>query len=181
MLHLIYAMTKHINKLFYSWLYIGYSRWAPGTMASLAAIPLCIMLNRFSNHFLKLSFILAFILLSIMSAAIEQETSQTNDPGYIVIDEVAGMLIATYFVMKSFAFDTTQITQYISAFIFFRLFDIWKPYPISILDKKSKTSDTPLKRGIYIVLDDVLAGIFSCALFYIGMKLFWFYLRHSSN
>lgn len=181
MLHLIYSMTKHINKLFYSWFYIGYSPKAPGTMASLGAIPLCIMLNQFPGHIHKVGFILAFILLAILSATFDQETSLIKDPSYFVIDEVVGMLIATYFVMKNFTFEITHIVQYLSAFIFFRLFDIWKPFPISFLDKKSKTSNTAFKRGAFIVLDDVLAGVFACALFYFSMKLFWIYLRHSSN
>ncbi len=173
-------MTKQLNKLFYSWFYLGYSPKASGTIASVGAIPLCIMLNQYQSHFMKISFIIGFTLLAIISAAAEQEESQKRDPSHIVSDEVAGMLISTYFVTKDFTFNQTHFIQYGYAFLLFRLFDIWKPTPIRILDKKSKTSQTAFHRGIYIILDDVLAGIFACAVYALTLYIFWKYYHHSS-
>jgi phosphatidylglycerophosphatase A len=77
-----------------------------------------------------------------------------NDPGLVVIDEVLGvwvtMLGAKVFLWKSF----------FAGFVFFRVFDIWKPWPIRSLEK--------LPEGIGIVADDLVAGIYAALILYIG-------------
>jgi phosphatidylglycerophosphatase A len=72
---------------------------------------------------------------------------QTKDPGCIVIDEIAGMILTL------FGLPFNMMTL-ILGFVLFRVLDIWKPYPIRFLDKN-------LSGGVGIVMDDVAAGILS--------------------
>ena len=74
------------------------------------------------------------------------QDKQLNDPGIIVIDEMAGMLVAFIAIPKELIF-------IIAAFILFRFFDIVKPFPINIVEN--------LSSGWGIVLDDFVAGIFA--------------------
>jgi phosphatidylglycerophosphatase A len=69
-----------------------------------------------------------------------------------VIDEVAGMLVTLSFV-------THGIMNYLFAFLLFRLFDIWKPWPISWADKN-------VKGGLGILLDDLIAGLIAGGIIY---------------
>ena len=74
-----------------------------------------------------------------------------KDHKSIIIDELAGMWLA----LLPALYLSTQMSRSsyaLMAFIFFRLFDIWKPFPISYFDQK-------IKNGFGIVLDDLLAGI----------------------
>ena len=79
------------------------------------------------------------------------------DPGFVVFDEIVGFLIAMYLLPKS-------VGWIIAGFILFRLFDIWKPYPIKIVEHK-------LGVGTGIMLDDVIAGIYALVVLHIAKVL----------
>ena len=126
-------------------LYIGAIPVAPGTFGSLIGLPLCFLLSRLS--FLQsVMFILIFILFAVGIASAAEKILKQKDPGQIVIDEIAGILVT--FVGLPFNLKTA-----LAGFIIFRLFDILKPFPIRILDKR-------LEGGSGVVLDDVLAGVY---------------------
>lgn len=119
---------------------------APGTFGTLAAIPVYLMLIQFDLWV----FIGVTCLVSILGIYICNYTSKAlgvHDHSGIVIDEIAGYLIT----MIAVPFDWKWI---IAGFILFRFFDILKPWPISWLDKK-------VGGGFGIMIDDVLAGLFS--------------------
>jgi len=78
--------------------------------------------------------------------------SDSKDHSSIVIDEVAGMLLALSFIPH-------EVIPYVSAFILFRLFDIWKPWLISWVDQN-------IKGGLGILLDDLIAGLFAGGIIY---------------
>ena len=80
------------------------------------------------------------------------QASDSKDHSAIVIDEVAGMFVALSFVSYG-------VITYISAFLIFRLFDIWKPWPISWADQN-------VKGGLGILLDDLIAGLFAGGIIY---------------
>jgi len=80
------------------------------------------------------------------------------DPGCIVIDEIVGMLIALTLVPDHPA-------AWLLAFILFRIFDIWKPFPVSWFDRH-------LHGGIGIMLDDVMAGVYAFVCLQIIRALF---------
>ena len=72
-----------------------------------------------------------------------------KDPGIIVIDEVAGMLVSVLFVPRT-------IPVLVTAFLLFRLFDIWKPFPARQLQE--------MHGGVGVMLDDLIAGAYALAL-----------------
>jgi phosphatidylglycerophosphatase A len=92
---------------------------------------------------------LAATLIGIPSATIAARESGRKDPGFVVIDEVAGQWIALIGIRPDWP-------HAILALLLFRLFDIWKPWPIRRLEQ--------LPEGTGIMLDDVAAGALALAL-----------------
>lgn len=130
----------------------GLSPKAPGTMGTLAAIPLYLLLAQLDLHwYLLVTIVLALVgtwFCAYTSAALEVH----DHPG-IVIDEFVGFLITMIAV---------PLNPYtlVLGFMLFRLFDIIKPWPIGWLDRK-------LHGGPGIMLDDVLAGVYALALMHL--------------
>ena len=128
----------------------GLLKPGPGTYGSIAALGLWYA----AAHFFAPSFtaltiattIAALIVtaLGIPASTIVAREAAREDPGFVVIDEVAGQLIALIAL-------TPTPTHAIIALILFRLFDIWKPWPIRRLEA--------LPEGTGIMLDDVAAGL----------------------
>jgi len=126
--------------------FIGNISFAPGTFGSILGLPLCFFLSKI-NLLIVVFLTVIFILFSIWIAQRAEKIVNTKDPGCIVIDEIAGILVTFTgipFHMISVAF----------GFVIFRALDIWKPYPISWIERK-------LSGGAGIVMDDVVAGICS--------------------
>ena len=92
------------------------------------------------------------------------------DAKEIVIDEFVGQNIPLFFLLfiplNTNTYNKDFVTLIILSFFFFRFFDILKPYPINLIDKK-------MKNGFGVMLDDVIAGIFSALLIY-AVVLLWF-------
>jgi len=126
--------------------YVGNVPLAPGTLGSLIGLPLCFLLAGIQ---LPPAIILAvlFIGFAVWIAHAAEKTLKKKDPGCIVIDEVAGMVVT----LIGLPFN---LTTAVIGFIIFRILDILKPFPIRTLDKH-------LPGGIGIVADDVVAGIFA--------------------
>jgi len=126
--------------------YVGNIPPAPGTLGSLIGLALCFLLAGIQ---LPPAIILAvlFIGFAVWIAHAAEKTLKKKDPGCIVIDEVAGMVVT----LIGLPFNLTTAG---SGFIIFRILDILKPFPIRTLDKR-------LPGGIGIVADDVVAGIFA--------------------
>ena len=126
--------------------YVGNVPLAPGTLGSLIGLPLCFLLAGIQ---LPAAIILAvlFIGFAVWIAHAAEKTLKKKDPGCIVIDEVAGMVVT----LIGLPFN---LTTAVIGFIIFRILDILKPFPIRTLDKR-------LPGGIGIVADDVVAGIFA--------------------
>jgi phosphatidylglycerophosphatase A len=128
-----------------TWFGIGLLRPAPGTWGSLAGVLLWFFLPH--AHTWIWLILPLFILLSWYVCAQANKDSDSGDHSSIVIDEVAGMLVTLAFVPHT-------LFGYFLAFLLFRLFDIWKPWPISWVDKN-------IKGGWGILFDDLLAGLFA--------------------
>jgi len=124
----------------------GLSPVAPGTMGTLVAVPIFLVIETFSP-LIYLLFITTMFFFGCWSSAMTTKALNVNDHPGIVIDEIVGYLITMFFV---------PVIWYwvILGFLLFRLFDIWKPWPVSIVDEK-------VKGGIGVMLDDVLAAIYS--------------------
>jgi phosphatidylglycerophosphatase A len=127
---------------------IGLLPGMPGSWASLAALP-CAWLIRSAGGLAAVG-IAAFIAFALgwWASARVARASHAADPSYVVVDEVA----AQWLVLLGAPFDWRW---YAVAFLLFRLFDIWKPFPVSWVDRH-------VKGGIGIMLDDVVAAL--CAL-----------------
>jgi phosphatidylglycerophosphatase A len=122
----------------------GYSPVAPGTAGSLAALLPCGLLSLLPLS-VSTIFLIAFIVLAVWAAELAEGILGQKDPGCIVIDEFAGMmitLIGIHFTWQSV----------LSGFIIFRIMDILKPFPIRYLERT-------IPGGAGVVLDDVAAGV----------------------
>jgi phosphatidylglycerophosphatase A len=126
--------------------YIGKIPLAPGTFGSLIGLPLCFLLAEIQLSAAIIA-VLLIIALAIWISNVAERTLERKDPGCIVIDEIAGMVVT----LIGLPFNLTTATI---GFILFRILDILKPFPIRILDKR-------LPGGLGIVADDVVAGIFA--------------------
>ena len=140
---------------------IGYFKYAPGTVASIVTCALWLLLYSLKINFLLLAFLYLIILLYsiILIDKLSKKFSEV-DAKEIVIDEFLGMSLSLFPFYAYFAIrgswhvmdDFSGAT--IVCFILFRFFDIVKPFPINLIDKK-------LKNGLGVVMDDLIAGLFS--------------------
>ncbi|WP_100656336.1 phosphatidylglycerophosphatase A [Alteromonas flava] len=126
----------------------GLIPFMPGTMGSLAALPLLGLLALVGMEWTLICAVLASISGIWLCGKTAQDMGM-HDHGSIVWDEVAGMLVAFLFI------PITPLTL-IAGFVLFRIFDILKPWPINFLDKH-------LHGGLGIMLDDIVAGLMTCA------------------
>jgi phosphatidylglycerophosphatase A len=137
--------------------YSGYLPKAPGTWGSLVGVLLWFALAPCSPLVYALTVLALCIGGTFVSGSAEKILDQ-GDPGVVVIDEIAGQLIALAFVPVS------PLTALLG-FALFRFFDILKPFPVSWLDQH-------IHGGLGIMLDDVAAGLAALALLHAGLYLF---------
>ena len=168
-------MVSKITKLIVTFLGTGYSRICPGTVASIATLPLWFLIALVINYFQidNPIFIIALIILSIYIIGyihIKKYVTEKNldDPKEVVIDEVVGQLISffislfhVYFLSKTDVQSFTSEHEILMNFliiilpiILFRFFDIKKPWIIGKIDSN-------IKNAIGIMLDDIVGGVFA--------------------
>ena len=133
------------NKIIITFFGVGFIPFAPGTFGSLAGLALGLVLISINIYLFYFSIPILFIL-GIISSNIHQKTTGKKDDSIIVIDEVVGQLIAMLCVGNN-------ISLIIASFVLFRIFDIFKPWPASYVDKN-------INNGLGVMLDDVFAGIY---------------------
>jgi phosphatidylglycerophosphatase A len=136
--------------------FLGNIPFAPGTFGSLLGIPLCFALSK-TDVFVAALITLLFIVLAIWIAHIAEKRFNNTDPGNIVIDEIAGMAVT--FLGVPF-----NLASVVTGFLLFRVLDIAKPFPIRRLERS-------LSGGLGIVLDDVIAGIYSNLILRLAYRL----------
>ncbi len=151
-------MIKKINYLFVTFFGIGTVRYAPGTITSLITVIFLYSLFHIINisSYIILFFLLIIFMYSFIAVSDYIKESDYKDPKEVVIDEVIGQSIPIYLYEISHGTeknDQVAIFFYIYIFILFRFFDIKKPFPINIFDKKFKNS-------FGVILDDVIAGLY---------------------
>lgn len=155
---------------------VGYLPIAPGTWGSLVGVGLYLLWNLLRAKFflaytdghgptigllsLWTAFTLALVftvtMAGVWAATRVEKLSGCKDPGIVVIDEVAGQLITFLFIPLVGLSLKLEWPLVVAGFLLFRLFDIWKPYPIRRLEA--------LESGLGIMADDVLAGAYAAAL-----------------
>ncbi|MDO5674877.1 MAG: phosphatidylglycerophosphatase A [bacterium] len=135
----------------------GYLPKAPGTWAS-ALTALCwLAVGTFLPfHAVPyLLFVAAVFVVGVASAGATEKLLDRPDPSLVVIDEVAGQLIALCAA-------PTHPLAALAGFILFRIFDIFKPFPVRWLDQH-------IHGGLGIMLDDVAAGLYALAVLQLGL------------
>ena len=129
---------------------IGRLRPGPGTWGSLATVLLWAALAHALSPALRTPVAIALVvvvtLIGIPAATLVARGSGTKDPQFVVIDEVAGQLVALIAVPLAWK-------SFLAGFILFRVFDIVKPPPVRQLEA--------LPEGAGIVLDDIAAGLYA--------------------
>lgn len=127
---------------------------APGTFGTLVGIPFWFLLSGLSLP-AYLAVVSGMALFGCWLCGASARRLGVHDFGGIVFDEIVGFLITCVPLLMDLSFDTLPDWLRLSiAFVLFRVFDIWKPWPIGWLDQK-------LQGGVGIMLDDVLAGVYA--------------------
>ena len=133
-----------------TWFGCGYAPVAPGTAGSLGALAVAFALSKWGlwHPLMFPALALALFPVAVWASTVAARESKKKDPGLVVVDEVLGQWIALAGV-------TAALTPFswIAAFLLFRLFDIWKPWPVRRLEA--------LPEGLGIVADDIGAGIYA--------------------
>jgi len=134
----------------------GLSPIAPGTVGSLVGVLLVwLMAPLAAPLYAALTMILFF--LGIFICGQTARDLGAKDPGAIVFDEIVGFLVAMYLV-------PTTWPWLLGGFLVYRLFDIWKPWPIGAVEEK-------FGLGTAIMMDDVVAGLYTLALLHMTKLL----------
>ncbi|MCK4467699.1 MAG: phosphatidylglycerophosphatase A [Desulfobacterales bacterium] len=126
--------------------FIGNIPFAPGTFGTILGLPLCFLLSR-TNFSVAVLLTAIFIIFAVLIAHDAEKILKKNDPGCIVVDEIVGLMVTLF----GLPFNAVYM---LAGFVIFRFFDILKPFPIRLIERK-------LSGGTAIVMDDVVAGIFS--------------------
>lgn len=135
--------------LYLSWFGTGYSPKAPGTVGSLATLPFLYLLHLNAPSILLLVILIVVLtVLACWAADIVQKQMGLQDPQWIVIDEVIGMLI-TWTIVRPQTY-----LEWALVFGAFRFFDIVKIWPASFFDEK-------VKNGAGTIVDDVISGLYA--------------------
>ena len=134
----------------------GLSPKAPGTAGTLVAIPIYLLIADLGLLHYTL-FIAVTSLLGIWICGVASRQLNVHDHPGIVWDEFVGYWITMWAVPADW-------TWIIAGFVAFRVFDIVKPWPISVLDRR-------VGGGLGIMVDDMLAGVMACITLHIAMWL----------
>jgi phosphatidylglycerophosphatase A len=126
--------------------YSGYFPVAPGTVGSAAGLVAYLLVWWSQSVAVEVGLILLVFAAGVWAGTIAEQYFGGIDPGPIVIDEVAGMLITLAFVPVS-------LTGALVAFVLFRVFDVVKPYPARRLER--------LHGGLGVMADDAMAAIYA--------------------
>jgi len=150
---MVLGMNK-IIRLITTFFYIGEIPIAPGTMASAAGALISIALLH--NPILYLLVLVFVLLIGFLTCGRMEAIVKEHDPSNVVIDEVAGAMIAFFLLPLT-------VPVYVTAFFLFRAFDMFKIYPANRLEN--------LRGGVGIMADDIMAGIYANVLMQIVIRI----------
>ncbi|MFL6447787.1 MAG: phosphatidylglycerophosphatase A [Bryobacteraceae bacterium] len=139
-----------------TWFGCGYFPWGPGTVGSLAALLIGAAIDHWlggTRQFLFGSFFL-LLIPAVWASTKTAAVIGRKDPGLVVVDEVLGQWV-TLLGVSSYS-----VRSFVAGFVLFRIFDIWKPWPVRNLEK--------LPGGYGIVADDLAAGLYGALILYLG-------------
>jgi phosphatidylglycerophosphatase A len=133
----------------------GLSRYAPGTMGTLAAIPFAFLLKSLPMAWFWL-LLAGLFLAGIHLCDVSSRRLGQHDPGGIVWDEMVAYCLTVAFLPLSWPW-------WLAAFALFRFFDILKPWPIHLVEKR-------FSGGLGIMLDDIVAAVYAMAILAVAAR-----------
>jgi phosphatidylglycerophosphatase A len=142
------GIARHLSAAAASAFYIGFIPGAPGTYASIATSLAFFLVYLHYGRIvpeLHASAVCLITAFGVFTAAEVSRNTGVEDPRFVVIDEVAGQL-------TTFLFLPVNLVNILLGTLLFRIFDIWKPFPIRKLES--------LRGGVGVMADDLLAGIY---------------------
>ncbi|MEQ8664407.1 MAG: phosphatidylglycerophosphatase A [Rhodospirillales bacterium] len=132
-----------------TWCGSGHLPKAPGTWGSLAALPIAWLILEHVGTTGLLFGVCVVFAVGIAAADRYMALVGRDDPGAVVVDEVAGQWLALLFV-------PLDPLWFLAGFIAFRVFDIFKPWPVRALERR-------FKGGFGVMIDDIAAGVYALA------------------
>jgi phosphatidylglycerophosphatase A len=149
---------------------IGYFGFAPGTVMSAVAVPLAVLIALFAGGGMAvLAAAIIALAIGILASAEHVRLTGRDDPSEVVIDELAGQWLASSFALLGFggllSTDHVSLPALALSFVLFRLFDIWKPWPVGWADRE-------LSGGIGVMTDDMIAGLMAGVLVALARYVF---------
>ena len=139
---------KRLPKIFNTLFGIGFSPYAPGTIASGLTVLLWYFFIQVFSIYAFVIFVLLVTILSIYLINLHLIDHLSDDPSEIVIDEFIGQSLPLMFLSQN-----SELFEILFAFICFRIFDIYKIYPVNLGEK--------MKGAVGVIADDVIAGIYT--------------------
>ena len=134
---------------------VGKIKYAPGTIASFITCLLFLLLINTFNIIIILLITLLIFFYSFIAINDSFDQFKSDDPQEIVIDEVIGQMLTLLAIpIYETLYPLPLIYYCVGAFLLFRLFDIWKPYPVNYVDNNVSGS-------LGIMLDDIFASLYS--------------------
>ncbi len=145
---LIRKAIDHLGECWATFFYVGKMPKAPGTFGSLAALPFAWWLWSSTTTPIAWAVIALVFFFGVLGSAVVFRKTGESDHQSIVIDEVVGILVT------SSVAEPRNWMHYFAAFLLFRIFDIWKPWPVRWIDRKWHS---PLGT----MMDDLAASLMS--------------------
>ena len=152
--------NNYFSWIIATWFGSGLLPIAPGTWGSLAAFPFAYVISVYSGPYVLIIGTVALFFIGVQASNNIEKSDRKKDPGFIVVDEVVGQWIALLPLSFLYNYLGPDLSYWVFApmaavaFLAFRIYDIWKPWPISYVDKN-------VPGGLGIMLDDVVAGIYA--------------------
>ena len=157
---------KKINVLISTFFGCGYITKIPGTITSgvtVVFIYVAYEIHRYTDLKFSMIFFILLFIYSFYAVKDSESEFKNKDPRQIVIDEVLGQsmpLILLLYLNQTNQINIAVEIYYILSFLFFRFFDILKPFPVSYFDQN-------YKNYFGIIMDDIMAGLYSMILIYL--------------
>jgi phosphatidylglycerophosphatase A len=139
--------VRHPAALLATWFGVGLIPIAPGTWGSLAALPVAWAIHSLWGATGLVIAIAIVFFVGWWAAATVSKAGAIKDPGAVVIDEVAGQWLVLLAAPR-------DPLAWVLAFLLFRIFDIWKPWPV-------RWADRDITGGLGVMLDDLLAAVYA--------------------
>ena len=139
---------KIISKIFITLFGVGFLPYAPGTIASALTVAFWYFFIQFFSVYSFIMLVLIVTILSVYLINLYLKNHSSQDPREVVIDEFIGQSLPLMFLTQN-----SELFEILFAFICFRIFDIYKIYPVNLGEK--------IGGSIGVIADDIIAGIYA--------------------